>query len=235
MKILAIDTAFNACSVAFWDSISLEKKAITEVLERGHAERLMPMLGEVLSNAGAAYADLDLIAVTLGPGAFTGMRVGIATAKALSLATQRPWIGVNSFKSFWATYKNISGNVDYDLYAVLLETKRDDYYFGMLDKNGNEIEMPVCCRAEFIIEKLENKNYLIIGNTVEHFICVNNLSKTKYNQNIFSFNYPDPTIIAQEALNILDKGGDIFDMSPVYLREADVTLPKKAERYLKIY
>jgi tRNA threonylcarbamoyladenosine biosynthesis protein TsaB len=63
-------------------------------MDRGHQERLAPLAQEVMARAGLAFADLDRIAVTLGPGSFTGLRVGLAFAKGLGLALDRPVIGL---------------------------------------------------------------------------------------------------------------------------------------------
>ncbi|MDZ3835987.1 MAG: tRNA (adenosine(37)-N6)-threonylcarbamoyltransferase complex dimerization subunit type 1 TsaB [Rhodospirillales bacterium] len=96
MKILAIETSAAACSAALWsDGVVRER---TEPMTRGHAERLVPLIGEVLAEAEAAYAQLELIAVTVGPGTFTGMRVGLAAARGIALATGRPCLGVTSFE-----------------------------------------------------------------------------------------------------------------------------------------
>ncbi|MEM5709777.1 tRNA (adenosine(37)-N6)-threonylcarbamoyltransferase complex dimerization subunit type 1 TsaB, partial [Elizabethkingia meningoseptica] len=79
MNILAIETSGAACSAALLCGGALLERS--EPMARGHAERLIPLIGEVLAEAGAAYADLDLVAVTVGPGTFTGMRVGLAAAR----------------------------------------------------------------------------------------------------------------------------------------------------------
>jgi tRNA threonylcarbamoyladenosine biosynthesis protein TsaB len=93
MNILALDTCLGACSVAAWsDGRSLA--AASEAMTRGHQERLAPMAREVMANAGLAFADLDRIAVTVGPGSFTGLRVGLAFAKGLALALERPCLGI---------------------------------------------------------------------------------------------------------------------------------------------
>jgi tRNA threonylcarbamoyladenosine biosynthesis protein TsaB len=68
-----------------------------EVMERGQAERLNPMVGEVMAEAGLAFADLSLVAVTVGPGAFTGLRIGLACARAITLAAGVPLAGVTTF------------------------------------------------------------------------------------------------------------------------------------------
>ncbi|MEI6984945.1 MAG: tRNA (adenosine(37)-N6)-threonylcarbamoyltransferase complex dimerization subunit type 1 TsaB [Rhodospirillaceae bacterium] len=97
VKVLAIDTAAAACSVAIWRSTAPLVSRF-EVMERGHAERLVPMIAEVLDEAGLTAAALDRLAVTVGPGAFTGLRVGLATARGLALAIGRPLLGLTTFE-----------------------------------------------------------------------------------------------------------------------------------------
>ena len=94
MNILALDTCLGACSVAVWtDGRALA--AASEAMTRGHQERLAPMTREVMTKAGLVFADLDRIAVTVGPGSFTGLRVGLAFAKGLALALERPCLGIS--------------------------------------------------------------------------------------------------------------------------------------------
>jgi tRNA threonylcarbamoyladenosine biosynthesis protein TsaB len=100
MLILALDTAGPNCAVALGratgegDPVILSRRE--ERLGRGHAERLMPMIEEVLAEAGASFTDLGRIAVATGPGSFTGVRVGVAAARALALALGIPAVGVGS-------------------------------------------------------------------------------------------------------------------------------------------
>src|ERR1700722_20702050 len=94
MNILALDTCLGACSVAVCDEDSA-LAAASEAMTRGHQERLAPMVREVMAKAGLDFAQLDRIGVTVGPGSFTGLRVGLAFAKGLALALDRPCIGVS--------------------------------------------------------------------------------------------------------------------------------------------
>lgn len=94
MNILALDTCLGACSVA----VCADDRALaraSEPMTRGHQERLAPMAREVMATAGLDFARLDRIGVTVGPGSFTGLRVGLAFAKGLALALDRPCIGVS--------------------------------------------------------------------------------------------------------------------------------------------
>src|SRR5690348_6764267 len=93
---LGIDSTGNACSAAIWRGERVVARRFA-AMERGQAEALMPMVAAVLDEAALAIETLDLIAVTVGPGAFTGLRIGIAAARGLSLASGVPALGVSSF------------------------------------------------------------------------------------------------------------------------------------------
>jgi tRNA threonylcarbamoyladenosine biosynthesis protein TsaB len=94
MLILAIDTALDACAAGVLDTeagamIAQESQA----MKRGHAEALMPLLARVIKQAGIVFSALDRIAVTTGPGSFTGLRVGLSAARGIALAAAKPEVG----------------------------------------------------------------------------------------------------------------------------------------------
>ena len=97
MKILAIETSLAACSAAIVDGKSPVGHRF-ELIGRGHGEVLIPMIDDLRAAAGLDFGDLDLIAVSVGPGTFTGVRVGIATARALALAADVPTRGIVSLE-----------------------------------------------------------------------------------------------------------------------------------------
>jgi tRNA threonylcarbamoyladenosine biosynthesis protein TsaB len=122
LKILAFDTAVMGCSVAVYDS-SLDRSWVERLeTERGQAEFLVPMIQSVMQKANVGFADLDLIAVTIGPGSFTGVRIGLATARALSLASGKPLVGISTLELLLAQ-SGVTGDA-----LVLVDTKRDDFY-----------------------------------------------------------------------------------------------------------
>ena len=104
-----------------------------EARERGQAERLVPMLAEILAEAQIGFGDLDRIAVTTGPGSFTGVRVGLATAIGLGLARDCPVIGIDSFTAFAASMRADSRQ------AIVIESRRAELYWRIM----NETE-PAC-------------------------------------------------------------------------------------------
>src|SRR6202049_2571874 len=104
MRILAIDTALEACAAGV---IEMPDRVLAQeslAMARGHAEALMPLLARVMDQAGIGFDALDRIAVTVGPGSFTGLRVGIAAARGIALATGKPAVGVSTLAALAAPF-----------------------------------------------------------------------------------------------------------------------------------
>jgi tRNA threonylcarbamoyladenosine biosynthesis protein TsaB len=102
MIVLALDTCLAASSVAVLDGETV-RAARSEPMTRGHQERIAVLAREVAAEAGIKFADLDRIAVTVGPGSFTGLRVGLSFAKGLSTALSIPCVGINSLEALAAS------------------------------------------------------------------------------------------------------------------------------------
>ena len=97
MLILAIDTALDACAAAVLDTSASDVIAQeSQSMKRGHAEALMPLIARVMKASGVAFAELDRIAATAGPGSFTGLRVGLSAARGIALAAGKPVVGVTT-------------------------------------------------------------------------------------------------------------------------------------------
>ncbi len=122
---LALDTCLDACSVAVWaDGRVLA--ACSEPMRRGHQERLAVMVEATMTEAGTAFAALDRIGVTIGPGSFTGLRVGLAFAKGLGLALARPVVGVGVLEAL--AHEAGDGFV-----AAVIDARRDQLYLQAFD------------------------------------------------------------------------------------------------------
>lgn len=99
MRLLAIDTAADLCAACVLDTEAGERGRCVLDLGKGHAERLMAVIDEALAKAGSSYADLGAITVSVGPGSFTGVRVGVAAARGLALALGIPAVGVTTLEA----------------------------------------------------------------------------------------------------------------------------------------
>ncbi len=103
MLILAIDTALDACAAAVLDTrAGIPIAQESQAMKRGHAEALMPLIARVMKESGIAFAALDRIAVTTGPGSFTGLRVGISAARGIALAAGKPIVGLTTLTAYAA-------------------------------------------------------------------------------------------------------------------------------------
>jgi tRNA threonylcarbamoyladenosine biosynthesis protein TsaB len=148
MNILAFDTCFDACSVCVAEQREggvLELASARERFETGHAERLVPMIDEVMEKARVGFDDLNVIAVTVGPGTFTGTRIGVAAARALMLATKLGVVGVSSLAVMadMAT-EDFGARPGGERLAVAVDARRGEVYvqfFGPDRLTGNSQPM----------------------------------------------------------------------------------------------
>lgn len=141
--ILAIETATAACSAAVWrDGVGSGR---FEVLGRGHGERLLPMIADVLAEAGVAAAELDAIAVGRGPGAFTGLRIGLAAARGMALALGRPCHALTTLETLAAAALPVlaaeQAAVPRPL-LVALDSKRGDVFAQLFAAAGEPLAPP---------------------------------------------------------------------------------------------
>lgn len=95
MRVLAFDTCFQTIDIAVLDGAAITAH-VSETVSGGHGERLLPLIETALAKAGLEFADIDRVAVTLGPGGFTGLRVGVAVARAIALSTGKQLVGISS-------------------------------------------------------------------------------------------------------------------------------------------
>ena len=140
MLILAIDTALDACSAGILDTdagklIAQESQA----MKRGHAEALMPLIARVIKWTGIAFASLDRIAVTTGPGSFTGPRVGLSAARGIALAADRPVVGLTTLAAYAAPV--VTQNVEHPVISAI-DARHDHVYFQVVSGNGSPLIRP---------------------------------------------------------------------------------------------
>lgn len=140
MRVLAIDTALGACSACVFDSASAQPLAIESLpMERGHAEALLPLVDRVVDKIEGRFESLDRVAVTIGPGSFTGLRVGIAAARAIGLAAGVPVVGVTTLSALLAPL--VAGG-ERRLLAAAIDARHGGVYFQAVAPGGRSIVAP---------------------------------------------------------------------------------------------
>jgi tRNA threonylcarbamoyladenosine biosynthesis protein TsaB len=140
MLILAIDTALDACAAAVLDTGTSNLIAVeSQAMKRGHAEALMPLIGRVMKDAALPFAALDRIAVTTGPGSFTGLRVGLSAARGIALAAGKPAVGLTTLSAYAAPIVSESGD---DPVISAIDARHDQVYFQVVSGNGSSLIRP---------------------------------------------------------------------------------------------
>jgi len=137
MRVLAIDTALEACSAAVLDT---EHGAIaaheSRPMVRGHAEALIPLIARVLERARLSFSEIDRIAVTTGPGSFTGLRVGISAARGIALATDKPAVGLSTLAAFAAPFIAADDTLPV---VVAIDARHDHVYLQVFGPGGRTL------------------------------------------------------------------------------------------------
>ena len=235
MLVLAIDSTMNGCSAGVYCSDQGLLSSESHEMNRGQAERLMPMIGCALEKAAKVYADIDLIAVTKGPGAFTGMRIGLATAKALSLAMNVPVIGVCTFQAVLHTGLAEVDDVD-GRYAVLIETKRQDFYVQLFKAYSKEQVIPLSEAQSMPLSEIsvmfDGNICVLIGDALDRF-------RAQAQGDLEYLSFVDvslPSLKSIAYLALCDEHGNKEGgvVKPAYIRAPDVSLPKNPPRILDL-
>ena len=140
MLILAIDTALDACAAAVLDTGTSQMIARESLaMKRGHAEALMPLIARVMKDAGLPFAALDRIAVTAGPGSFTGLRVGLSAARGIALAAGKPVVGLTTLSAYAAPVVSESGEQPV---ISAIDARHDQVYFQAVSGDGSVLIPP---------------------------------------------------------------------------------------------
>jgi tRNA threonylcarbamoyladenosine biosynthesis protein TsaB len=146
MIVLALDTALGACSAAVVrDGAVLA--ALSDPMTRGHQERLAPLVRETMDQAAVGFAALDRIGVTVGPGSFTGLRVGLAFAKGLGIALTKPCVGVGTLEALAAS------DAGPGLTAAVIDAKRGQVYLQVF-QDGVPVMAPDVLATEIAAARL---------------------------------------------------------------------------------
>jgi tRNA threonylcarbamoyl adenosine modification protein YeaZ len=161
MRVLAIDTALEACSAAVLDTEQggiLASESIPMV--RGHAEALLPLVSRVMSEAGMEFGALDRIAVTVGPGSFTGLRVGVAAARGIAVAAGKPAVGLTTLAALAAPYIAID---DMTPLVAAIDARNDQVYMQMVGSGGRSLIQPRVASLRDAVRDAANARARLVG------------------------------------------------------------------------
>ncbi|MEE8393963.1 MAG: tRNA (adenosine(37)-N6)-threonylcarbamoyltransferase complex dimerization subunit type 1 TsaB [Rhodospirillales bacterium] len=226
MRVLALDTAMTACSSALWRDGEVCARRF-EMMERGQSEALIPMVREVMDEAGCGFPDIDLLAVTVGPGAFTGLRIGLSAARGMALACGLPCLGVTTLEA-------VANGVERDERAartllVALDSKRDDVYAQAFDENLAALGQPSALAADGLGAMALSGPLLVAGNAAEK--AAEALSRSGFEVAISAASgVPDAAVAAAIAAVRWRPGDELSPPEPLYLRPPDVTVAKQLGR-----
>ena len=162
MLILAIDTALDACAAGVLDTDAGRLIAHESLpMKRGHAEALMPLIARVMKASGIAFASLDRIAVTTGPGSFTGLRVGLSAARGIALAADKPVVGVTTLTAYAAPV--VSENGEQPVISAI-DARHDHVYFQVVSGNGGSLIRPQVAPIEEVLGASRFGAPYLVGN-----------------------------------------------------------------------
>ncbi len=209
MLILGLDTCLSSCSVAVLDGERVVASS-REVMARGHQERLAPMARQVMAQAGLAFDRLDRIAVTVGPGSFTGLRVGIAFAKGLALALDKPAVGIGTLEALAAEAAG--------LVFPAIDARRGQLYLQAFE-DGRALMAPDALSAEVAAARLaelsQGRPFTLVGSGAAL------LADVAPGAAIIAAEGPDARHVARLAAARAPG-----PLKPLYLRAPDAKLPK---------
>ncbi len=225
MNILSFDTSTRSASVA----LMMDGVLVGEILindKRTHSQKLMPMLESLMSLADISIDDIDLLAVCVGPGSFTGIRIAVATVKAISHAKNLPIVAINSMENIAFNVMDSSKKI-----VSILDAQAGNVYCGIYrsveDNNYSVVEDVDVISLEQLANRLEcsSENYIIVGEALDKY-------REKLNFDNVEFASPDKNVSRSSALCSIakikyDKGLDIYDcytILPKYLRKSQAEM-----------
>ena len=215
MRLLAIDTALEACAAAVLDTGGGVRAHETLIMTRGHAEALMPLVARVMERAGVGFAELDRIAVTTGPGSFTGLRVGISAARGIGLAAARPVVGLTTLAAFAAP---LIAADDTRSVVAAVDARHDHVYLQVFGPGGRTLVAPrLATLREAVLRACASGAPRLTGNAAD-LLAANWPAEERAPAAVEQANAPDIDWVARLGAAAVETG---LPPKPLYLRAPD--------------
>lgn len=221
MTILALDTSSLVSSVALVNQTTLLAE-LTIQIRKTHSEQLMPHIAELLGFAGIKPADLAAIAVSIGPGSFTGLRIGLATAKAIAYAQSIPLVGVPTLEAL-AYACPVPGII----VAPLLDAQKDNVYYAQYRWRDNRLETIEAAAVGNIDETLARLNAANVPVLTLGEAAVQYAGKLEAYPNLMAalphLTIPRAANVGMLAARMLAGGisHDVMELEPLYIRRSE--------------
>ena len=232
MRILGIETATGVCSVCVMENSELIAEYMTNITKT-HSQRLMPMIEQMLDNSELEPKDIGAIAVSVGPGSFTGVRIGISAAKGMAMALDIQTVGVSTLDGI--AYNLVNSYTDQ--VCVITDARRKQVYTAFYEKSKNKnqrskvkkLTEDIVLPIEELVKKIKKKT-IFIGNACA--LYCNTLRKELGDLAVLCPHHmgiPRASSIALLGENMLKKGKGVshFDLKPNYVRLADAEIKWK--------
>ena len=222
MRILAIDTSCGAASVAVVESGRVEPLAVfSRPMERGHAEALAPMVEDAAGSMEGGLASLGRIAVTTGPGSFTGIRVGVALARGMGMALGLPVVGVSTLMAFAA---QLLAAPRQGVIAAAVDARHGSVYFQLFEPSGRPLGPPRCDALRECVRQIGEGPALLAGNAAGLVAAEAHRAGLPYDLELAT-DAPDIIAVARMGL-VLDPAAN--PARPLYVKPPDAR-PNLAE------
>jgi tRNA threonylcarbamoyladenosine biosynthesis protein TsaB len=220
IKILAIDTATENCSVALLLDDTLYVRS--EVAPRDHTKKVLPMVDEVLREAGVVLSDLDALAFGRGPGSFTGVRIGIGIAQGLAFGADLPMIGISTLAAMAQGSYRLHG----DTYvASAIDARMDEVYWGRFarepDGSWSEIDSECVIAPDRLAEWVDADPHTWGAAGTGWSAYQNQLANLLIEVKPSGVLYPEAQDIAVLARYEFERGNTVAveESAPIYLRD----------------
>jgi tRNA threonylcarbamoyladenosine biosynthesis protein TsaB len=223
MMLLALDSASAACSAALWQDGAIIASRL-EPMARGQVEVLVPMVAGVLEDAGTGFDALDGVAVTVGPGSFTGLRAGLAAARGFALGRGIPLYGVTTLEAVACAARDAApaGTRDWPLF-IAIDTRRADIYLQEFGPGTEPRSDPVAILPDDAAAGLAEGPALLAGDAAARLLDARAANHRDGLTVLETIRFPRAADVAKIAAARI---GNPLEARPLYIHAPAVTMPK---------
>jgi len=219
-RLLAFDCSGAACSAAVWRDGAVRSQVFVE-MERGQAEHILPQIARVMDEARLSFDELEAIATIVGPGSFTGLRIGLAAARGVALASGKKLIALDAFEAFLAAIPIDCATGLPILVAV--DSRRGPVFAQLFGPDRQKIGEPAQVERDALLAFVPDGPVAIAGDGQAAFAALN---QARFMMLTDHFRIR-AAAVARAAALLGPDGLDRLPLSPLYLRPPDVTMPKQ--------